>query len=641
MVNKLSNLQRSNPTSTARPTPFPAFAGQVVKRPAGFRPDVGANPKLDDYTVGAYQYATSTRPDLCQPAAIVYAANESDVKLAVKYAYDANLSIAVRSSGHHFGGFSSGRGESLQLDVRALGNISELHPQDETVTFGTGCSLKELDDKFASMGAFVPHGECYKVAVGGHVQTGGASMFMRSFGYFCDYVTRFTIVLSPRHDDEDPSTVVVTKPTPGETTVENDELWFAVIGGSPGNFGVILDVTIKPRWDRDHPHSRGLALFRTFQGEKGRRDLEEWLQILAEFNDDDDMPADYNYSVMMLAGNPPGPLDLNNNIDVKMATEHPEVYGERAPGCPCVIAFVLTWTNLRGEACRFEDFDGEYCAEEIFARVESRTRALDTRAEHALETIKSSAGKVVFRKALELTGFTRWDGSPAPMSQLVIGTTFGARVQANPYVSAARLATSMRLSQNGFARESARLASDAWDIRGGWPDIQWGGYSGKQSRARPEHAGNPSSTSFRTATVLALYYVHYDNVIRRRNTDEPRRLSLENCDEAAAKMAGEGGLFDCDHRMFAFPNQDEDLDAVHAHYYDSELVYLRVLKAKRTWDPRDVFTSNLFCVGASRKYGTALEGSPALMGIQALEAQIASHESRPVRPGSADHPRSS
>jgi hypothetical protein len=37
-----------------------------------------------------------------------------------------------------------------------------------------------------------------------------------------------------------------------------------------------------------------------------------------------------------------------------------------------------------------------------------------------------------------------------------------------------------------------------------------------------------------------------------------------------------------------------------------------LLKIKRTYDKKDVFTPNLFCVGASRKFKTAPANSPAL-----------------------------
>lgn len=626
MTEQTCEVAPSSPMSRAEFPPFPRFAGKVVTRPAGFRAEVGANARLTDYTVAAYQYAMSTRPDMCQPAAIIYAANESDVKLAIKYAYDANLSLAVRSGGHQYGGFSSGRGETIQLDVRALRLISELHPEDKTITVGTGCIVRELDEKLAPMGAFVVHGECAHVAVGGHVQSGGfPPLFTRSFGFFCDYITKFTIVLSPRNDDEEPPTVVVMKPIPGETSAENDELWFAVLGGSPGNFGVILDVTIKPLWDRDYPHSRGLALFRTFQGEKGKRDLNEWLQMVAEFADDDDLPADYNFNAITLAGNPLECLDQNNNIDIKMAAQHPEIYGERAPGCPFVIGLFINWCNLRGDACKFEDFDGKYCAKEIFATIEARTRKMDTRWQRSVGRIKMAVGRLLFRKAVAMNGCARWKGNPSPMSQLLADSVFGARIQANPCVSAVYASTSTNLSRSGFAEWSAQIVRDVSKKQGLWPDIQWGGIGGKHSRMRTEHSKNPCAIPHRGTNFFVFHYIHYDNVIRGQDNDEPRQHALKNCKDVSAELTGEGGFMGCDRRWLAFPCQDEDLDSLHSHYYDSEYVYLRVLKAKRVWDPKDIFTPNLFCVGASRKYHTAPPASAALMSIEALESEIAKH----------------
>lgn len=302
-----------------------------------------------------------------------------------------------------------------------------------------------------------------------------------------------------------------------------------------------------------------------------------------------------------------------------MAAEHPEIYGAKSPGCPCIIGLVVTWTNLAGNACKFDDYDGKYCAAEVFADIERRTRKLDNTLQAAVGKLALAAGKVVYRRAAEMTGYTSMDGNTMPMSKLMIAAAFGARVQANPYFSAVHGGTSQSLSKNGFAAWSSKLAAESWENLGGWPGIQWGGVGGRHSRTRPEHANNPNCIAHRQANFNLLYYVHYDNVIMGKDNDEPRRLALENCERISARVGGKNGYLGDDFRHHAFPNQDRDLDAEREHYYDSEEVYLRVLEAKRRFDPRDVFTPNTMCIGASRKYGTAPANSPALMSLEQLE----------------------
>jgi hypothetical protein len=72
---------------------LPKFDGKVYERSINFKADATDSAVLDDYAVHAYQYATSTKPHLCQPAAIIYAVNEGDVKRAIQYASDAGIAI--------------------------------------------------------------------------------------------------------------------------------------------------------------------------------------------------------------------------------------------------------------------------------------------------------------------------------------------------------------------------------------------------------------------------------------------------------------------------------------------------------------------------------------------------------------------
>lgn len=63
-----------------------------------------------------------------------------------------------------------------------------------------------------SMGATIPHGECPKVGIGGHSQSGGYGHTARAFGCAVDYIYGFTIVLADgevrtvNKDSNDPRT---------------------------------------------------------------------------------------------------------------------------------------------------------------------------------------------------------------------------------------------------------------------------------------------------------------------------------------------------------------------------------------------------------------------------------------------------
>ncbi|CAG8731546.1 17185_t:CDS:2 [Dentiscutata erythropus] len=183
----------------------------------------------NEYFHKSYQYAKSSYRDIkdMNPKFVLYPktkdGNEDDfddIYLALKYAQKYNLKIAIRTGGHQYSGASSTDRNNLQLDLSNTYRKFEWIDKDKTkLEVGISYSLKEFVDKLTAEGRFLPSGQCEYVGLGGHIQTGGYGQLARGFG---------------------------------------DELFRAVIGGSPGNFGVITHVRLTVLKDSDYPKSYGL-----------------------------------------------------------------------------------------------------------------------------------------------------------------------------------------------------------------------------------------------------------------------------------------------------------------------------------------------------------------------------------------------
>ena len=227
----------------------------VFDRPVDFEPKVGAEAAGTlkrpgaDYIVAAYQYATTAAPEKMQPKHIIVPGANfgdaisvghteqqeetmlKDVIRTVEFASKCDIAVALRSGGHSFAGYSSTEGDNIQLDMKHFKSIAWDTPDKETITCGAGTHVHDLDAVLAKHHAFIPHGQCGTVAVGGHLTTCGYSVVLpRAFGLMIDHVVGFTIVLAPKERDGAAIKVKLTKPDPDQPDARNDEPWFAVMG---------------------------------------------------------------------------------------------------------------------------------------------------------------------------------------------------------------------------------------------------------------------------------------------------------------------------------------------------------------------------------------------------------------------------
>ena len=193
------------------------------------------------------QYAYSSAPDKVAPSVIVYAETDQHIQTALKFAKQCKASVSVRSGGHQYSALSScHEARCIQIDV-SLRDMIEI--EGTHVTLGAGVKLNDVYAVLGGEGLFLPGGECGYVNVGGHVQTGGYGLLGRSFGLFGDHVVAFDIILAngkKRH---------VLKPGTGQQPGAMDTLFWAVLGGGAGSWGVITQYEFEARRDEDYPHS--------------------------------------------------------------------------------------------------------------------------------------------------------------------------------------------------------------------------------------------------------------------------------------------------------------------------------------------------------------------------------------------------
>lgn len=114
---------------------------------------------------------------------------------------------------------------------------------------------------------FVPTGQCSDVHLGGHVQTGGYGQMTRSFGLLADRVMAFYIL------GADGNQRVVKRDDPNDS-----DLFFGLLGGSPGNLGVITHTDIQVYQDKGFAGSHALWALHAYTPAK----LEKLLGILTK-----------------------------------------------------------------------------------------------------------------------------------------------------------------------------------------------------------------------------------------------------------------------------------------------------------------------------------------------------------------------
>ena len=99
--------------------------------------------------------------DGINPAAIAFCATPTDVQRCVGFARDHAITVAARSGGHSYGGYSLTGG--LVIDVTEMAGVSVGSPS--TATVGAGAHLIDVYNTLGNAGVLLPGGSCPTVGL--------------------------------------------------------------------------------------------------------------------------------------------------------------------------------------------------------------------------------------------------------------------------------------------------------------------------------------------------------------------------------------------------------------------------------------------------------------------------------------------
>ena len=160
-----------------------------------------------------------------RPAAIARCAGVADVITAVKAARASGLSVAVRSGGHSFPGYSVAD-DALMIDLSPLKGV-RVDPERRTARVQAGVLLGELDRETQAFGLAVPSGIVTHTGVAGLTLGGGIGWIMRKYGLSVDQLVSVDLVTADGEFVQ-------------ASADENAELFWGLRGGG-GNFGIVTE----------------------------------------------------------------------------------------------------------------------------------------------------------------------------------------------------------------------------------------------------------------------------------------------------------------------------------------------------------------------------------------------------------------
>ena len=168
---------------------------------------------------------------------VVLPRDVSDVQRALRCADENGLRVAVKGGGHGFGGYATvGTTGAFVLAFTNFTGISWANSTssgEPSLRAQAGVRWGEVYEFLSNTSLVAVGGLCPSVGLGGYLQGGGVGPMSRVHGLGSDNVLSFTLVTANGSD------VVVANAS------HNADLYFALRGSGGGNYGVVVDMTLR------------------------------------------------------------------------------------------------------------------------------------------------------------------------------------------------------------------------------------------------------------------------------------------------------------------------------------------------------------------------------------------------------------
>jgi FAD/FMN-containing dehydrogenase len=173
-----------------------------------------------------------------RPAGVAVCAGPEDVAYALKWSEENGIPRVVRSGGHSFMGYSSNDG--LVISVSEMKSVRYQSDSNQVIAAG-GAQNRDATRALKASNVMIAGGQCPTVGLAGLTLGGGLGFTMRLFGMTSDTLVSSQMVLANGN--------IVTA-----SATENPDLYWAIRGGTGGNFGINTEFTYNAYPARDCTH---------------------------------------------------------------------------------------------------------------------------------------------------------------------------------------------------------------------------------------------------------------------------------------------------------------------------------------------------------------------------------------------------